>query len=122
MESTYLHITVGRDQDIYIARLRRHRLEESDILHFADEMISLIDKEGCRRLILSLGPGRIDCLYSIFLAKLVMIQRHLAEIGGAFRICDAAPETLEVFEACRLKDYFDFCPDQASAIAAFAGK
>jgi hypothetical protein len=120
MKNIFQQIKVERDQGVYCVRLVHDRMEESDILRFADEMVGLVDDPDCRKLTLSLGPGRIHCLYSVFLAKLVMIRRRLTEKGGCFAICDATPETIEVFEACRLKDYFDFRPDRASAVAALA--
>jgi hypothetical protein len=93
-------------------------MNEVDILEMADEVIDLIQKRGCRKMVLSLGPGQIECLYSVFLAKLVMIRRIIVEAGGALRISDATPETVDVFQACHLKELFDFTPDQAAAIRA----
>jgi anti-anti-sigma factor len=99
-------------------RLRHPHMEEPEILNFTDEILSLISDEKCRKLVLSLGPGDLSCLYSVFLAKLVMIRRHLLEQGGKLAICEATPATVGVFEACHLKDYFQFHPDQDSAVAA----
>ena len=116
MERPYRHLVVERQQDICCVRLRQLRMEEADILEMADELVNLIDQEGCRKIALSLGPGRVECLYSVFLAKLVMVRRLLAEGNGRFKICEATPETIGVFEACHLKDYFDFVPDVATAV------
>jgi hypothetical protein len=118
MQQTYRHIRVERQNDVICVRLRRQRMEEADILEMADEIIGLIKDEGCRKLVFSLGPGEVECLYSVFLAKLVMIRRYLAECGGKLKICEATPDTMGVFEACHLKDYFDFLPDQEAAVAA----
>jgi hypothetical protein len=117
MERPYRHIVVERQGDVFCVRLRHHRMDESDILEMADELVSLIDKEGCRKMVLSLGPGPVDCLYSVFLAKLVMVRRLLAEREGHFKICEALPQTIGVFEACHLKEYFDFVPAVATAVA-----
>ena len=85
----------------------------------ADEVLALIDG-GCRKMVFSLGPGALQCLYSVFLSKLVMFQRVMREHGGAMKLCDVTPEVREVFEACRLNELFDFAPDQSAALAAFA--
>src|SRR6266852_3481201 len=115
MERTYRQITFEQQHDVFCVRLRRNRLEEQDILALADELLSLIRDQGCCKMILCLGPGLVDCLYSVFMATLVMVRRNLVERGGALKLCEVSPETLEVFQACQLKQYFDFEPDEASA-------
>jgi hypothetical protein len=117
MDRPYRHIVVARQQDVFCVRLRHLRMQESDILEMADELVKLIDGEGCRRMALSLGPGPVECLYSVFLAKLVMVRRLLGEREGRLKICEALPQTIGVFEACHLKDYFDFVPEVATAVA-----
>ena len=105
--------------DIFCVRLRNSHMEEPQILALTEEILSLISEDNCRKLVLSLGPGDLTCLYSVFLAKLVMIRRHLLEKGGKLTISEATPATIGVFDACHLKDYFEFHPDQDSAIASF---
>jgi anti-sigma B factor antagonist len=121
MQGEFQYIAVDRQGEVVCVRFRRTQMSETDILEMADELLTLIDQQGCRKLVLSLGPKELDCLYSVFLSKLVMVQRHLVECGGALKICQASPATIEVFEACHLKEHFDFVPDQAAAIAALAG-
>jgi hypothetical protein len=72
--------------------------------------------------VLSLGPGTLECLYSIFVAKLVMVHRRLLDHAGALILCDVTPDVMTVFEACRLQNYFEFSPDVPSAIAAMNRK
>lgn len=120
MDRPYRLITVDRSGDVFCVRLRQRQLEEPEVHELAGELLRLIDQDGCRKLALSLGPEPPQCLYSIFLTKLVTVQRHLHAAGGALKICDASPEVVSVFEACRLKECFDFVPDQAAARAAFA--
>ncbi len=118
MSPLFKHIAVERQGDVFCLRLCKHQMDEPDILEMADEVVRLINKEKCRKMVLSLGPGELDCLYSVFLAKLVMIRRHLVEQGGVLKLCDACPETIGVFKACRLADFFEFVPDKATALAA----
>ena len=113
------YITVDRIGDVACVSLKKHRLTEDEVLQLADEVVGLIDG-GCRKMAICLGPGALECLYSVFLAKLVMFQRVLRERGGALKLCDVTPEVRDVFEACRLHELFDFAGDQASAVAAFA--
>jgi anti-anti-sigma regulatory factor len=117
MERVYRQISFERRQDAFCVRLRRNRLEEQDILAMAEELLSLINEQGCRKMIFCLGPGVLDCLYSVFMATLVMVRRNLVERGGVLKLCEVSPATLEIFQACHLKQYFDFEPDQATALA-----
>ena len=121
MQPIYRQISFERKHDVFCVRLRRTRLEEQDILAMADELLSLIQEQNCRKMILCLGPGALDCLYSVFLAALVTVRRNLSECGGVLKLCDVSPQTLEVFEACHLQKFFDFEPDQAAAVRALAG-
>ncbi len=113
------HILTTQVGDVTCVSLIKHRLTEEQLLQMTDEIIALIDG-GCRKMVFSLGPGALQCLYSVFLSKLVMFQRVMREHGGTMKLCDVTPEVREVFEACRLNDLFDFAPDQSAALAAFA--
>jgi hypothetical protein len=118
MERPHPLLDVERLQDVFCVRLRQPRLEESDIFAVADALLSLVEQEGCRKLVLSLGPEEPNCLYSVFLAKLVTLQRRLQACGGALKIAEASDDTIRIFEACRLKNLFDFQPTRAAAVAA----
>jgi anti-anti-sigma factor len=120
MDRAYRHIDVQRHNDVFCVRLRSRQLLETDILELADEIVSLIIDDGCRKLVLSLGPEKLDCLYSVFLAKLVMLRRRMRECGGVLKLCDVSPEVIGIFEATHLKDFFDFVKDQPTAIAALS--
>jgi anti-anti-sigma factor len=113
-------IDIERHGEICCVRLRKTELEEEDLNQFSCEINQLIQDEGCRKLVLCLGPDGPLCLYSIFLAKLVSIQRHLGQGGGELRLAHVSPEIYKIFEACNLQTLFSFCPDQQAAIAEFA--
>ncbi len=113
------HILVTRLGDVTCVALVKHRMTEEELTGMADEVTGLIDG-GCRKLVISLGPGALECLYSVFLSKLVLFQRLMREHGGTMKLCDVTPEVKEVFQACRLDDLFEFTPDQSAALDAFA--
>jgi anti-anti-sigma factor len=121
MSAPLRHIIATQAGDVTCVNLRKHRLQEDEVEQMADEIAGLIDG-GCRKLVFSLGPEAVQCLYSVFLAKLVMFQRLLRERGGAMKLCDVTPEVRGVFEACRLHELFEFAPDRRSALAAMAGE
>src|SRR5437016_3897963 len=94
------HLDIERLGEVFVARLRKRRLDEPAILEMANELAQLITEQGCCKLVLSLGPDTPELLYSVFLAKLVMVHRLLSERGGALKLCDLTPQCRDVFEAC----------------------
>jgi anti-anti-sigma factor len=110
MERPYRQIDVQRAGDVVCVRLRQRRMDEAGVYEFGDDLLRLIEDEGCRKLVISLGPEPPECLYSILLAKLVTAQKRMQAHQGVLKIANAGPDTIAIFEACRLKDLFDFSP------------
>jgi len=121
MESTYHHIEVSTANDVFCVHLKNINMPEHEVHDLGAEMLRMIDEDGCRKLVLSLGPDEPHLLFSVFLAKLVMVHRRLLEVNGRMMLCDVNAEVMGVFKACQLDSYFDFAPDSTSAIAALAG-
>jgi hypothetical protein len=119
--SVYRHIHVDRLGDVFCVRLRKLRLEETEIQQLGEEIVSLCADLGCRKLAFSLGPEPPDCLYSVFLAKLIFIRNTLAKVGGQLVLCEVSPIAFSVFEACLLNRVFVFTDDFPAAIKYFAG-
>lgn len=117
MSAAYRQIDVEKNGDVYCARLLTRRLSEKDVYEFGEDILKLINKEGCRKLVLDLGPKDLLCIYSVFLAKMVTLNRRLTKDGGALKLARVGPETYHVFEICHLHTLFDFCPDVATAVA-----
>jgi anti-anti-sigma factor len=115
----YRTIAVERQGDVFCVRLHHPRCDEDEVHAFGNEVLSLITDQHCRKLVLILQPTP-ELIYSVFLAKLVMIRRRLEEVGGKLKLCEMTPLVRGVFEACQLLDHFDIAPDKATAVAAFA--
>jgi hypothetical protein len=118
----YRLIKVERRGDVFCVRLRRSRLEELEIQNLGEELLSLVNDEGCRKLALSLGPEPPDCLYSVFLAKLVALRNALNRVGGQLVLCELAPIAYNVFEACLLHKEFIFADTFDAAVAHFGSE
>jgi hypothetical protein len=117
MSGLFRQLDVEQIGDVYCVRLRHARLPLGGL----EELLTDIDElltTSCRKLVFSLGPEEPQCLYSIFLAKLVTLQRCLQSQGGALKFAEASDAVLKIFEACSLRTLFDFVPDRATAIAA----
>lgn len=120
MQRPYMQIEVERQGGVFCVRIIDHRLPVDALEDLGAELGRLIDEEGCRKMVLNLGPGDLDCLYSLFLAKLVSLQRRLENAGGQLAIAQASDNTREVFRVTALEKFFKFYPDQASAVNALS--
>ena len=119
MSQPYRLIAVERRGDVCCVRLCLARLEEAQVYELATELLALAD-EGCNKVALSLGPDGPVCVYSVFLAKLMTVQRVLGERGGELVLCEVSPVTRTAFTASRLDEKFQFLPDFDAAVAHFA--
>jgi anti-anti-sigma factor len=118
VERPYQYLEVRQDADVFCVRLRRFKLDEGQLFDMCNELVRVVEVDGCRKMVLNLGPPDLEFLYSIFLAKLVSLQRRLHEVNGALKLAGAGPATYSIFQACRLEALFDFLPDEAAALRA----
>lgn len=121
MERPYRHLDIERSGDIFCVRLQQPKLEEAGLHELGEELNRLLTEDGCCKLVLCLGPEEPQCLYSILLAKLVGLRRRLKAAGGGLKLCHVSPNTQKIFDVCGLTPLFEFHPDRAAAVAAFAG-
>ncbi|HVS39584.1 MAG TPA: hypothetical protein VMS17_28765 [Gemmataceae bacterium] len=117
MTPQFPHLVVERRADVFCVRPRSARIEEGEIPDLATELIALAESAPCRGVALSLGPQPLECLYSVFLAKLYWVQRVLSERGVALVLCEAPPAVRSIFEAVKLDDRFRFAADFNAAVA-----
>ncbi len=111
MSNAWRHIDVEARGDLHCARLRHSRFEEKQIDELATEIVAAGTVDGCRTIAVSLGPEPPDCLYSVFLGKLISVQRRLNEKGRQLVLCEAGPDVRSIFAACKLTDLFTFAND-----------
>src|SRR5439155_18894423 len=97
-------------------------LNEDALYELGDELTRLLREDGCQKMVLALGPEEPECLYSVLLAKLVALQRQLRSAGGGLKLSDVGPDTRRIFDVCGLTPLFEFHPDRAAAVAAFAAR
>lgn len=114
---SYRFITVERHDGVCCVRLKDTRLEENEINLLGQELIDLCEKDGWRNVALSLGPEPPDCLYSVFLAKLIAVRNAYARHETRLVLCDLSPVAYSVFEACLLDREFTFAPTTEAAVA-----
>jgi len=112
------YLDLERRGDVCCVRFRRGRLDEREIDDLTEELLAAGLADACGRLVVSFGgPHPPQFMYSIFLARLITLQRRLAERGRALVLCDVGPAVRAIFEACHLHGYFQVAADLAAAAA-----
>jgi hypothetical protein len=119
MSRPYRYIESERRGDVCCVRIQQKRLDEPMLLDMADEVRHLVTEGGCRKMALSLGPESPECLYSMFLAKLISIQRLLHQHHGELVLCYVQPAVHDIFASCCLDQLFQFVPDFEAAVSYF---
>ena len=118
MTDSYRQIVVTeRHGNVACVRLVQPRLDENEIYEMSRELHRLATEDGCTRIALCLGPETPECLYSVFLARLISLQRRLGELGGALKLCQCTPQVIEILDVCVLLDHFDLVDSPAVARA-----
>jgi hypothetical protein len=120
MTIPWKHFDVEQRGGVACVRFKRFRIDESEISSLATELIALGTAPGCREVALSLGPRPPEFLYSVFLAKLMTVQRRLAENDCSLVLCEAGPEVQAIFQVCHLDEHFHFVSDFNAAVEMMA--
>ena len=118
MDRPYHYIKVEHHPPLVCVRLTQQFFSDKELEDLGAEIARLVDEDGCRKLVLVLGPGEPQCLYSVFLAKLVNLQKRLENDGGVLALANLNPTAHAFFEAAGLEKFFKFYPDVAAACAA----
>lgn len=118
MDRPFRHIVADIRGDVAVLGLQHARLDEAELEELGAEIARLIDEKGISRLVLLLGPEEPFCLYSIFLAKLVTLQRRVKNAGGEVVMAQANEDTRRIFQATGLDRIFRFFDRTEDAVAA----
>jgi hypothetical protein len=116
MSFAFEQISVDRRGKVHCIRLKKRRFSEADLFDLGEELAQLISEDNCRRMALGLGYDQLDCLYSMFLGKLVATRRLIMEQDGHLHLTEVGPASLGVLQTCRLTDLFEVHPDMDAAV------
>lgn len=117
MQSRFFRLDV--DGDVATLDLLRDRLtEEDNIEEFGQELISLVEKQNFRKIILCLRQVRY--MTSSVIGKLIMLHRRLGRTDGQLVLTDVQPEVEEILDASQLRSYFHIEPDIDAAKGVLA--
>ena len=118
MQHFYQYITFERTGEVLCARLQNPRVADQDMEDLGAELVRLVDVEKGEKIVVCLGPDEPDCLISVFLAKLISLQRRLGSSGGELALAHVSEHTRGIFVAAGIEKLFHFYPDQESAVHA----
>ena len=92
-------------EDTIVLKLLRTKLSEEDNLEqFGQQLTTVIDKLGAKKVRLSLGP--LTYLTSAAIGKLIGLHRRMQRVGGTLVLADLTPEVREILDTSKLLTYF----------------
>ena len=95
----------------------RKILDEQNIQIIGEQLFSLVDEEGWRKILLNFG--NVEYLSSAALGKLITLNKKLQAVGGRLILCNIDPQIHEVFEITKLDKFFKIRKDEQSALQEF---
>ena len=95
----------------------RKILDEQNIQVIGEQLFSLVDQDGRRKLLLNFG--NVEYLSSAALGKLITLNKKLVAVGGRLILCNIDPQIYEVFEITKLDKFFKIMKEEQAALQAF---
>lgn len=95
----------------------RKILDEQIIQAIGEQLFSLVEEAGRRKLLLNFG--NVEYLSSAALAKLITLNKKLQQAGGRLILCNIDPQIYEVFEITKLNKIFNIQSEEQAALQAF---
>ena len=95
----------------------RRILDEQNIQVIGEQLFSLVDEVGRRKILLNFG--NVEFLSSAALGKLIALHKKLQAVGGRLILCNIDPQIHEVFEITKLDKFFNIQKEEQAALQAF---
>jgi anti-anti-sigma factor len=116
--AVHRRLEVSEVGDVTVVRfVDRKILDEGNIQEIGQELFSLVENEGRKKLLLNFGT--VDFLSSAALGKLITLDKKSKAKGAKLKLSNIRPEIYEVFLLTHLYKLFDIKDDEAEALAAF---
>src|SRR6476620_845748 len=95
----------------------RKILDEQNIQIIGEQLFSLADVDGRRKILLNFG--NVEYLSSAALGKLITLNKKLQQAQGKLILCNIDPQIHEVFEITKLDKFFKIMKEEQQALQAF---
>src|SRR6202035_5986825 len=83
----------------------RKILDEQNIQKIGEDLFSLVDELGRRKILLNFG--NVEYLSSAALGKFITLNKKVNAAGGRLILCNIDPQIYEVFEITKLNKLFN---------------
>ncbi len=116
----YHQISVKEVGDVAVVRFKTHKiLDEMHVQRFGEELISLLDVENRKALLLNFED--VEFLSSAALGHLIKLDRRAKKGGAKLVLSNIRTTIYEVFSITGLDKMFDIKTSEKEALAALAG-
>jgi len=95
----------------------RNILDEANIQHIGEEILSIVDAKPKPKLLISFT--NVDHLSSAALGTLITVNNRVRSAGGQLRLADIDPQIYEVFIITKLNKLFQIHETAAEALKSF---
>src|SRR5437762_10420313 len=96
----------------------RKILDEQNIQIIGEQLFSLVDELGRRKLLLNFG--NVEYLSSAALGKLITLNKKLQGVNGKLILCNIHPQIYEVFEITKLNKLLNIRKDEQEGLQMFS--
>ena len=100
-----------------VSFMDRKILDEQNIQVIGEQLFSLVDESGRKKLLLNFG--NVEYMSSAALGKLITLNKKVNAAGGKLVLCNIIPEIREVFEITKLDKLFTIKGDEQAGLQAF---
>jgi len=97
--------------------LDKRILDEPTIQAIAEQLFSLVDEAGKRKVLLNFS--NVEYMSSAALGKLINLHKKLTTLKGQLTMCNVIPQILEVFTITRLDKVFKIYPNEDAALETY---
>ena len=95
----------------------RKILDEQNIQIIGEQLFSLVDELGRRKILLNFG--NVEYLSSAALGKFITLNKKVNAASGKLILCNIDPQIYEVFEITKLNKLFNILKDEQTGLQAF---
>jgi anti-sigma B factor antagonist len=95
----------------------RKILDEQNIQIIGDQLFSLVDEQGRKKILLNFG--NVEYMSSAALGKLITLNKKVNTAGGRLVLCNIDPQIREVFEITKLDKLFVIKSDEQEGLQVF---
>jgi anti-anti-sigma regulatory factor len=110
LEVWYLH-------DVAIVTFVDRRIPDNHLQIIGEQLYSLVDEEGCTKLLLNLG--NIEACSHRFLSRLITLHKKVQVVSGRLILCNASPEFHDLFVITKLDKFFKIVKEEQEGLQCF---